>query len=392
MDSIPKTETKTVEEGLLEEDIGGNKRQRKNEIEKTKLKIDVTQYDDDSSSEDEDEDDAANTSARQMSKNKKYEGDSDSDMFSDDNEEPEKEKEPQRKKHKGPQFLSESQLELELGIDKSQDFLLNVNEEEDDDDLKQPKIEAFNVNKEMSKGCFDVNGNYVKLQSDSEDENSQQIKDQDQWYSGLKNDDIKKAKEAQLKRDQMSKQKAEVLAQTTTETLIFNLITILNPTETPMTAMQRFNKDKLSRINQKKADENEKLKEKERSSKVMQITELCEGLLNKAITDIYELEREELMGLYQRETGEKWKDHATSDNIGQDEEVEIMTNGVSEGTVNGEKKWEFRWNGDKVVNGPYTNTEMNYWKENYFQGGVQVRLVADQGSGWKAVNDIEKFV
>ncbi|KAH3678166.1 hypothetical protein WICPIJ_008924 [Wickerhamomyces pijperi] len=388
-------ESKTIEETLLEQDIGGNKRQgkRKNALNvhnNKKLKIDTTQYDDDSSSEEE-EDEEHETDVNNDSKKEDKE-DSDSDMFSDDEkEQPEKELSQSKKnKHKGPQTLTKAQIEEELGLDETE--LSNQQQfssDNDGDDSNEPKIEAFNVDEEMSRGHFDVNGNYVQTQQDSDDETNGQIgsntaQDQDQWYKDVNKEDIARAKQAQLDRQSQLKKKSQTQAQFSTEELLSALITILNPTETPMDAMKRLNKGKPSTLKSKKATEEQKVKERERSAQVMRITELSEGLLTKGISDVYDLEREELMGLYQRESGEKWKNAS----IKQDSD-DTKESARTEETNEDIRKWQFRWEGDGAINGPYTNTEMNYWKENYFQSRVQVRMITEME--WIHVDQLEKF-
>lgn len=379
-------EAQDLEEQLLEQDIEGNKKRRYQK----KSKVDTSQYNDDSS--DEDYDARAQPSAPTNGNNS---DESDSDMFaSDDEDKKETDIEPKVKKPK-VEFLDVRQFEKELDVDQNQSKRDKSEEEEvddddgdnddddDDDDVeeerydaeyynnqehdqtikrppkKEPKLDAFNLKQEQNEGRFDIEGNFIRA-DDSGDEQD------NNWLDGIKKRDIKEAKKAQEKREKLQKERQKLRGSITEVELFFNLITLLQPVETPLEALQRLNKAKpKKKLKVQGVDEEEKEKEKTRRESVVKITDLCENLIEKGVRDVYELEREDLMLKYKEESGEQYAKPKSAENKEQTTTID---------TEAGEsKKWEFRWSGDDKIHGPYGAHEMMYWKGNYFQDRAEVR-------------------
>ncbi len=366
-------EEKDVEEQLLEQDIGGNKKRKYTKDSK----IDTTQYNDDSSDEDYEGDGAAKLDDEK--------DDSDSDMFASDGED---EKEATTAKIKKPkvEFLDVKQFEKELNVGqdelklKSQEDEDESFDEEEEEELlkadqeyyidqenvssskrpprKEPKLDGFNLKQEQSEGRFDVDGNFIRAGDDDSGE-----EEDNKWLSGVKKKDIKEAKLAQEKREKLQKERRRNKEALSTEELLFSLINSLQPVESPMEALQRLNKGKPKKKSKKQEPtKEEKEIEEVRKSTVIKITEYCESLLESGISDVYELEKEDLMQKYKEESGKQYVRPKTQD----EETKQTPENHVS-------KQWEFRWVGDDNVHGPYGAREMEYWKGNYFQDKVDVR-------------------
>lgn len=367
---VDDEEVKGDEELLLEQDLGGNKkRSRKN--------IDTTQYNDDSS------DDEFETNPKRAEKGNDDDDDddddSDSDMFSSDEEQ--KEDKPELKKPK-VELLDLDELEKELEVDQSIARADQNEEEKDEEDVSadleyynnqeethatkarfEPKLDAFNLKAEQSEGRFDADGNYIALdEPESEDE-----------FASVKKKDIKKAKEAQLERERQELERRSQREELTTEVALESLIPLLKPVESPLEALQRLNKGKAKKRSKRiEISNEEKKKEGERSMKVTSITEYAEALIEKGFKDVYELEREELMLKYREETGRTFK---VIRDEPKPEDVVIKSQEPIKLMFNEETKWEFRWLGDEQIHGPHSTNEIRYWKHNYFQSRAEIRQV-----------------
>lgn len=365
--------SQSLEEQLLEQDIDGNRRRRKHP------KVDTTQYNDDSSDEDYEEREPVNQEKKD---------DTDSDMFASDDEDENKNEVKTKVKKSKVEFLDVKTFEKDLGLDQkgTGDDEKNQGSEEDDDEeeeedqhnedyynnqedehnhkrppKREPKLDAFNLKEEQSEGRFDIDGNFIRADnSDDEQDNN--------WLDGIKKKDIKKAKRAQEKRDKLRKEYQSKQENFSVEELLFNLITLLQPVEAPMEALQRLNKSKPKKKSKKvEVTDEEKQKEEERKSAVIKITEYAERLIECGFQDIYELEKEDLILKYKEESGKQYVRPKTleKDQEHNNEEAETQVS----------KKWEFRWENDEQIHGPYGSHEMNYWKNNYFQDKVEVREV-----------------
>ena len=238
---------------------------------------------------------------------------------------------------------------------------------------KEPKLEAFHLREEAEDGQFDAEGNYVR-NNESDDEQEKQ-NNEDQWASDFSKSDIKKAQQAKLKREQ--KQAATTKQITPTEDLLRRLIAMLEPAETPMEALARL-KPPTKKRNKKNIYQDDGA----RKQLVLDLTDICEQLVNvKLIQDIYDMSREELMRLYKRETGDDYFDAKQGTKRKRDDGEPEKQNETAKQQLTtddyGEKVWQFRWIGDDVINGPYSNYEMKHWKETYFDNKVEVRKVGE---------------
>jgi CD2 antigen cytoplasmic tail-binding protein 2 len=96
-----------------------------------------------------------------------------------------------------------------------------------------PRLDAFNLKDEEEEGRFDESGNFVRKAMDPDAAN-------DTWLDGLSKKDLKRAKEAEEKREEERRRKAmesdAVLASDSLSTLLLHLET----GETPLEALQRL--------------------------------------------------------------------------------------------------------------------------------------------------------
>lgn len=237
-----------------------------------------------------------------------------------------------------------------------------------------PKLDAFNMRAEQEEGRFDEAGNYVRKAFDPEAV-------QDSWLEGISKKDMKKAKEAQEKRDAERKARERAEDSIATSDVLSTLIAHLEVGETPMEALVRYGK-----AAPKKASNNHWAKKKKKgetmevdadpaqeaaAAKAKQvidsITECASRLSDRGVEDIYELPRESIMRQYKRETGEDWR------------------------KPNPEAvQWEFHWlnaaEGD--VNGPYDQATMQAWEASgQFAAGAEFRRVGE--TEWSRLLDFD---
>ncbi|KAF2181774.1 hypothetical protein K469DRAFT_588157 [Zopfia rhizophila CBS 207.26] len=245
-----------------------------------------------------------------------------------------------------------------------------------------PKLDAFNMKSEREEGGFDESGNYVRKATDPNAVH-------DSWLEGLSKKDMKRAKEAQEKRDTERRQRNIADDSILTSDILSTLIARLEKGETVLEALQRLGKGKEKRRPkwQKNKRENgdamqvdqdntaEDPAETRRKDAVEAITGAADQLLTRGQTDIYDAEREMLIRQYTKETGEDWTEPTSTDQ-----------------TENGDavvKQWEYRWSdardgGEK--HGPYDGQTMLAWSNaGYFGEGVEFRNIGD--SDWSRVVD-----
>ncbi|GMG13615.1 unnamed protein product [[Candida] boidinii] len=227
---------------------------------------------------------------------------------------------------------------------------------------KEPKIESFDLKKEMKRGDFDESGNYIlkKRGKNSEDESGEDDDDDDDydddnddeddddiatnksrskeaWLLNVSQKDIEKAK--QVERDRTERQKQKYILERSklrdfpTEKILFDLIKLLQIAETPLEALQRLNeiimKEKKDAKRQKRLHRNRVTENNDRTGlqgdadaiyakslfditkqTINQISENCDMLAKRNFTKVYETSREELMRDYRRLYG---KDFAVVD-------------------------------------------------------------------------------
>ena len=247
-----------------------------------------------------------------------------------------------------------------------------------------PKLDAFNMRSEQEEGKFDDQGNYVRKATDPDAVH-------DSWMEGISKKDMKKAAEAAEKREQDRRQKARDDESKLTSDLLATLITLLEKGETTLEALARLGKQKEKKKpkwqtkhkNRKKQEadqaangdgdiemQEEDPVEVKRKATVESLTDAADLLLGRGQPEIYDTEREMLIRLHRRETGEDWKDPPANGepSLGEDP---------------GPKMWEYRWSDARdggEVHGPYDGPTMSQWNEaGYFGEGVEFRRVGDEG-------------
>lgn len=164
-----------------------------------------------------------------------------------------------------------------------------------------------------------------------------------------------------------------------TSDVLSNLIARLDVGETPMEALVRYGKvapkkqkptyskkkkSQAMEVDQDPAQDAAAIRAKEA---IDTITECASRLEDRGMEDIYELEREMIMRLYKRDTGEDWKDPHP-------EKVQ----------------WEFHWlnapEGD--INGPYDQATMQAWETaGQFAAGAEFRKVGE--TEWSRLLDFD---
>lgn len=322
------------DDDYLKDDITNSKGKRR--------RLKVKDVYSDSSDEEDDGDEKGDTET----KTQEPKDDNDSDMFASDDEEDGKgdatvEPSKDTKAAKGPKKLDMEQFEQEFEIE-------NNNEQE-------PEFEAFDLRQEQEEGYFDDEGNFIRHDgSDNELE-------LDHW-TDLDKTEIEKAKRAKHKQQESIKNKTKQSVQPLVE-LLTKLIGFLEPDETPMEALSRYAPKKKSKKKSAKAQD-----DSGRKQAVMELTDICDKLIiHKQILDTYDMVREEFMRLYKSETGEEFKlNRGTKRQLDNEEEDSVESE---------PKVWQFKWEGQDEVHGPYSEYEMGYWKHNYFENQVEVKRI-----------------
>jgi CD2 antigen cytoplasmic tail-binding protein 2 len=249
-----------------------------------------------------------------------------------------------------------------------------------------PRLDAFNLKGEEEEGRFDQSGNYVRKAADPDAVN-------DNWLEGLNKKDLKRAREAQEKREEERRRKAIEDDAFLTSDLLSTLIDHLDTSESPFEALARLNKSKPTekkvprwkqkKLQKDKMDTDEDVasgtggtdaKEEARRKAVEAITGAADKLYGRGQHDIYEAERELLMRQYRRETGEDWKARAVAAAAAAPKADGGRRSGSSD-------MWEFRWTDGRdggALNGPYDGPTMEAWQAaGYFGEGVEFRRVGD---------------
>lgn len=380
------------EDEIYVDDIPGNSRRQK-QRRRNELRLNYNSDSEEEVEQENDEDVKEPTDKLKEVDVNENDG-SDDDMFASDKEEDEEEEKLEDTSKANTEVpiknlneLDMDQFEKEEGIDdyiQSEEggsdvddndpdkikYFTNIEEMDNIDDSIQvkkgnwkPKIEAFNLREEAEDGTFDLEGNYTRKEPQSDDE--------DHWLDSTKRSDIENARKSQLEREKLAKIKKKAQISMSTTELIEQLIPILEPAETPL--------ELLARLAPKQSRRKRNLSKHEHSSSnnasvILMVTEVVEALISdKAVSDAYDLSREEYLRMYKNETGVEYKivtkkrPRESSDNEDENNEDDYGT-----------KIWEFKWNGQEEINGPYSEYEMKYWKESYFENSVQVRKIGEE--------------
>ncbi|EMC97691.1 hypothetical protein BAUCODRAFT_462874 [Baudoinia panamericana UAMH 10762] len=316
----------------------------------------------------------------------------------------------QQQQQKGKRRAPSVEESSESGSDEERDMLPAEMEDELAAEIgaggkkkHAPRLDAFNLRDEEEEGRFDESGNYVRKATDPDAVN-------DSWLDGLSKKDMRRAREAQEKRDAEVRRKAAEDDATLTSELLGRLIAGLETGETALEALQRLQKGKSKgretkvpkwkRKKGKKDDMDVDLPaaaavngsgvaadpaETARKTMVDAITGAADALYSRGQHEIYDTERELLMRQYKRETGEDWTPPASA----------VTDSSTGDGPVNGTEdatsQWEYRWSDARdggALHGPYDAATMKAWQEaGYFGEGVEFRRVGST-SDWSRVLDV----
>ncbi|KAL9110814.1 MAG: hypothetical protein Q9227_004614 [Pyrenula ochraceoflavens] len=396
----------------------------------------------DSDSENENFDARAEAKAKQKADTEKSKDEEQEDMFADlaedfedgDDEEGDATRRQEGKGKKAVRFLDADEIEGQVDYSKSgghvsADFRLSTgakgkekdrgqdrevessSESEVDEDTRAdagdvdeevgaggkkahaPKLDAFNMRNEQQEGRFDDQGNFVRKAADPDAA-------YDTWLEGVSKKDMRRAKEAAEKRDEERRQKDKADDETLTEDLFATLISHLENDETALEALARLGKGvkqkpkwQTKAKNRRKqqtnghADEedvsmsnshNEDPTETSRKATIETITTAADLLLGRSHPEIYDMEREMLIRLWKRETGEEWVDPSAASTEN--------TNSIAQ---EDKELWEYRWSDARdgeEHHGPYDAVTMRAWRDaGYFGEGVEFRRVGVGGKGWDGV-------
>ncbi|KAL1959049.1 hypothetical protein VTO42DRAFT_3290 [Malbranchea cinnamomea] len=242
-----------------------------------------------------------------------------------------------------------------------------------------PLLDAFNMRAEQEEGRFDEAGNYIRKAADPDAIH-------DSWLEGVSRRDIRKAKQAAEKRAEELRRKTLANDSILTSDVLKTLIIHLERGETVLEALAKLGKGAKQRSKWQNKNKNRSKKknggtedvemgeddptEAARKRAIEEITEAADVLLTRGQTDIYDTERELLIRLYRRETGEDWVDPPKEDLTGSSADDQ-------------NSKWEFRWSDARdggQIHGPYERSMMKSWNDaGYFGEGVEFRRVGGSG-------------
>lgn len=294
---------------------------------------------------------------------------------------------------KGAESSSESDVEEE----ERADLMGQVDEEVGAGGKKEhaPRLDAFNMKSEQEEGRFDDQGNFVRKAADPDAVH-------DSWLEGVSKKEMKKAKEAADKRDEERRQKIIEDDAILTSDVLKTLIPYLERGETVLEALARLgrgkekkkpkwqNKNKRKRnaendgamdvdaVDNDKPDEEAAAAaaETRRREAVEGITGAADQMLGRGQPEIYDAERESLMRLYARETGEDWVDVRPA----------VASTALDNDAPGDARQWEYRWSDARdggEPHGPYDGPTMVSWSDaGYFGDGVEFKRVGQGGGQW----------
>lgn len=238
-----------------------------------------------------------------------------------------------------------------------------------------PKLDAFNLSAEKEEGRFDESLNFVRKATDPD-------AIFDSWMEGTSKKDMRKAKDAQDKRDRELRRKNREDDSLLTSDVLSTLISHLEPGENSLQALARLapkkEKKKPKWQEKKRKEKSGEMdieaptevddKEGTRRAAVEVITGSTDVLMSRGVIDINDT-RDMLIRHYRRETGETWQDAGHENDVDPDTSAEM---------------WEFRWtNGDGEIQGPSPRANMKAWNDaGYFAGGVEFRP-AGSDEAWR---------
>lgn len=240
-----------------------------------------------------------------------------------------------------------------------------------------PKLDAFNMRNENQEGRFDEMGNFVRNAADP-------FAVYDSWMDGSSKADMRRAREAQERRENDRRRKDMVDDVQSTGDLLSTLIRQLQEDETILEALARLAPTKTKQKQKPKWHKNKRKdstsmdvettapddsEEKTRKEAIEAITGAADQLLTRGQPEVYEAERALLIRQYRRETGEDW--------------VHDGREGQNKHTNAGRSEWEYRWADGRdggAMHGPYEGSTMAAWNDaGYFGEGVEFRALGRTG-------------
>lgn len=245
---------------------------------------------------------------------------------------------------------------------------LNADSEERLPDVENDavKIEAFNIEEETKHGIFDLDGNYIEAKEDADDA----MQDQDRWIEDFK--DVKKVAMSQQQNAALISQKQRELQKQNRHYMIdealIRLQYFLSASDTVMNTLANLHK--LRKMQEKKKQGSVHSDTKDYIKNAIDfISELLAILEQKGVEDLYYLTRPDITNLIQEEA---LSGSAVVDNYKT-------------------KLWSFKWiNKQKEVHGLFTNYQMQYWKQSYFNHKAVVKFFdePDEKRNWLHIDCI----
>lgn len=212
-----------------------------------------------------------------------------------------------------------------------------------------PEIDSFDLEKEKKNGKFDIDGNYIENESESESQHSED----DHWYNDC--NDLVNTKDCGIPNNKKHINDNELQKNTNSINDAFRkLIDNLKSNETPLDALSRLKKYNDKYSNDKK-------------DSIDLIIHTCSELSKiDTFFEIYFFTKEKLEYLYKTQTKNESKNHSEFFN---------------------DKIWEFKWKSDEKKHNYFTSYEMDYWKKHYFKNNVVVKKKFDLE--YKPVSEID---
>lgn len=235
-------------------------------------------------------------------------------------------------------LLTKEEFNAENEIDEKDDGTFDASETEEG-------IEAFNMDEEMAAGQFDKQGNYISVPvSNKQDMN------QEEWIDKVK--DVQKVAEAHKTQIMSMKKRERHITKTRRKYMLdealVRLFYCVDNEESLLESLARFNG-----LRKNASDE---IAIATISNSIDLLTDLIELLEKKGVDDVYDLTRPKIKELVEEES-------------------------LSENPIDDPKRkhWSFKWiTGSQKIHEYYSDYEMKYWKDTYFNNNVVVKYKDDE--------------
>lgn len=343
---MPEFDLKDIGKRRLYENNSCNESPDEQAFESTrkKQKISLATYESDTS-EDQDSDDELGASSDNSTRKPNADED---DMFAMDNGNETKKK------------TSTANLELDYDQFNKENIEITSAPSEvglSDNDSEAVQVEAFNIEEERKNGYFDKEGNYVETQDNAEDA----MQNQDLWIGDVK--DVREVAESQKQAAAVNRKRQKLLQESSRHYMLdealLRLKFFLSGKETILEALAKLNKLR------KTSNSNKELL----VNAINFLSELITIIEQKGVEDVYSLRRPDVVKLLEEES-------LGSSTANEDYNAQL---------------WYFKWfKSPQDMHGPYTNYQMQYWKQVYFKNSVAVRLrdELDEPRNWLHVDSI----